>query len=91
MAKPKLTWTTLDTTAFTGNVAKAWKAHQDAQAKAKAITDPTRKALETAVEAQLRAKSHLQPDQDAVFGYLFGGLGFAPKPKATKGASKMVL
>lgn len=98
MAKEKLDWQSLDTTAFQGTIKTAWDEYIAARKpvtaeieKLEAKLAPHLDKLETAVEAQLRAQGLIPTEKGVQFAYRFGGMGFAATEAKTSGKGKVVL
>lgn len=96
--REKLNWQTLDTTAFTGVIGKAWqdytKAREPIQAeidKLRAKLRPSLDTLENAVTAQMRAQDLIGPGQEVQFAYRFGGMAVAVAEARKASANKLVL
>lgn len=98
MAKEKLNWQSLDTSAFQGTIKAAWDEYVTARKpitaeieKLEAKLTPHLDKLESAVETQLRAQGLIGTDKSVQFAYRFGGMGFAETAMATGGKGKVVL
>lgn len=100
MAREKLSFTALDTGAFTGEHKKAWDVYTAARKpiveQIKKLNEkllPQRNALEQAVTAQLMADGVMGQGQKATFAYQFGGMAVAISDATvtSTGKAKIVL